>query len=104
MTPYVGTWVEDGLAGDITNVVYTISLEGQLLRVRGIDKCDGIALRISATTWDGETLRFESLFPPTRHKARHELKLIEEGRARHAIRYSDEEGNHVVEELWKRVS
>jgi hypothetical protein len=65
--------VEEGCPGDITSVVYTISLEGKLFRVQGIDKSDGIALRISAITWDGETLRFESLFPPTRHKAGHEF-------------------------------
>jgi hypothetical protein len=96
--------MEEGRRGDITSVVYTISIEGNLFRVQGIDKSDGIGLRISAITWDGETLRFESLFPPTRHKASHEFTLVEEGRARHTTRYADEDGTIVVEELWKKVS
>jgi hypothetical protein len=63
---------------------------------------DGVALRISNTTWDGEKLRFVSIYPPARGKGNHEFWLIGKGRARHKIQYSGEDGNHTAIELWKR--
>jgi hypothetical protein len=100
----IGTWVQESNSVHTTTVVYRIAIESGRVRVEGVDESDGIELRISASTWDGEVLRFVSLFPPTRHKASHEFKLIGKGRARHETSYSDEDGEHIVEEVWTKVS
>lgn len=100
----IGTWVEESNPVDTTTVVYTIAIENGRFCVRGVDESDGVVLIVSASTWDGEILRFATLFPPTQHKASHEFKVVGNGRARHVTSYSDEDGDHVVEELWRKVS
>jgi hypothetical protein len=102
--PLVGVWVEEGNPIDTTTVVYTITEVGESLSVSGVDQSDGIALSISNTVWDGEGLHFVSLFPPSQHQASHEFVLVDTGRARHRVSYSDEDGNHTVNEVWKKIS
>lgn len=87
-----------------TAVVYTIAIENGCSCVRGVDESDGVELIVSASTWDGEILCFATLFPPTQHKASHELKVDGKGRARHVTSYSDEDGDHVIEEVWRKIS
>jgi hypothetical protein len=100
--PLVGAWVEQGNPHDTTPVVYTTTARAGRFRVSGVDESDGVPLRISNTTWNGEQLRFVSLFPPTKHEASHEFWLTTPGRGRHKIRYSDEDGNHTINEVWKK--
>ena len=100
----IGTWVQESNPVHTTKVVYTIAVENGRFGVRGVDEGDGVALIVSASTWDGEILRFATLFPPTQHKARHEFKVVGRGCARHVTSYSDEDGDHVVEEVWRKVS
>ena len=69
----------------------------------GLDEDNGVALRISNISWDGEILRFVSLYPPTKHKARHDFRLTGKRRARHDVTYSDEDGEHTVREVWRKV-
>jgi hypothetical protein len=99
--PLIGTWVEKGKKGDITAVAYTIALKDGLLSVSGLDESTGTALRISNSGWDGESLHFVSLYPPTKHKATHEL-LLTKGTAKHTISWSDEDGDQTVVEVWKK--
>jgi hypothetical protein len=99
--PLIGTWAEKGKKGDITPVVYTIALKNGLLSVSGLDESDGTALRISHSRWDGESLHFVSLYPPTKHKATHEL-LLRKGTAKHTTSWSDEDGDQTVVEVWKK--
>jgi hypothetical protein len=48
-------------------------------------------LEISNVRWDGECLRFVSLFAPTNHKAKHALRLIGNDKISHrVIHYSEE--------------
>lgn len=102
--PLVGTWVEEENSFNTTAVVYTIKARKGRFCVRGVDESEGVALRISSTSWDGERLRFVSFFPPTRHKASHEFWLTRRGRARHEVSYSDKDGNHTASEVWKKKS
>jgi hypothetical protein len=97
--PLVGTWVEKE---NPFTVVYTITARAGRFRVSGVDESGGIALRISNTIWDGEILRFVSLFPPTKHQAYHEFWLTRKGRGKHKVSYSDEDGNHMINETWKK--
>ena len=98
----VGTWVEEENPVDTTTVVYTITVRAGRFRVSGVDESDGVALHISDTTWDGEKLCFMSLFPSTNHKASHEFWLTRKVRVSHTVRYSDEDGSHTVNEVWKK--
>jgi len=100
--PLVGTWVEEENPFNTSTVVYTIKARKGSFCVRGVEEFDGVALRISSTSWDGERLRFVSLFPPTKHKASHEFWLTRRGRARYKVSYSDEDGKHTVSEVWKK--
>ena len=99
--PLVGVWVEEDPI-QTTAVVYTIKARAGRFGVSGVDESDGVALRISNTTWDGERLRFVTIFPPTKHKADHEFWLTRKGRARHKVKY--EGGSHTVNETWTKRS
>jgi len=71
--------VEESNHVHTTAVVYTIAIENGCSCVRGVDESDGVELIVSASTWDGEILCFATLFPPTQHKASHELKVDGKG-------------------------
>jgi hypothetical protein len=100
--PLVGIWVEEENPFDTTTVAYTVEARSGGFNVSGVDECDGIALQISNTTWDGENLRFLSVYPPTQHKANHEFQLTGNRRAKHTVSYSDEYGHHRIDEVWKK--
>ena len=100
--PLVGTWIEEENPFDTTAVVYTIVVRAGRFRVSGVDESDGVSLRISNTTWDGERLRFVTFFPPTQHEATHEFWVTRKGRARHKVTYSDGYRNHTINEVWKK--
>jgi hypothetical protein len=97
-----GTWVEEKNHFHTSTVVYTITADDGEVSVSGIDEDDGVKLRIQGTRWDGKKLYFTTLFPPTKHKASHVFSLIGRGRASHSVSYSDEDGHHTVNEVWKK--
>jgi hypothetical protein len=78
--PLVGTW--GGVQNPVltTTVTYTVRIRKGCFYVSGLDEDNGVALRISNISWDGEILRFVILYPPTKHKARHDFLL--RGKAR----------------------
>ena len=98
----VGTWIEVENSIADTTVVYTITVNAGRFCVSGIDESDGVSLRVSHVSWDGEKLRFMTLFVPTMHEAKHEFWLRREGVAAHTTAYSDEHGQHTVNEIWKK--
>src|ERR1700683_4892962 len=100
----IGKWVEEPGRWATAVVVYTIRKRQSRVYVTGVDESDGIALKISRTEWDGRRLRFVSLFPPTKHRAAHEFVLTGKARAKHKVTYSDETGEHTVDEVWRKVS
>jgi hypothetical protein len=67
-----------------------------------MDESDGAELRVSDTSWDGQTLRFVTVFAPTNHKAYHEFWLTDEDVAMHTICYFDAGGDHTVKETWTK--
>jgi hypothetical protein len=98
----VGTWEQAQNAVDATPVVYTIALRGASIVVSGVDESDGTELKISGVSWDGSQLRFNSLYPPTKHKASHVFRLSAKGRAIHETTYNDEEGTWGGKEQWRK--
>lgn len=98
----VGTWEEAQNAADATPVVYTIALKGSSIVIGGVDESDGTALRISGVSWDGRQLRFNSLYPPTNHKASHVFRLTTKDRAIHTTTYTDDEGTWGGRERWRK--
>ena len=101
--PLVGTWFEEWNPINVTSVAYTIKARAGRFNVSGKDKDGGVVLRISKTTWDGEKMRFVSIYPPTKHKAHHEFWLTEKGRARHRVEYMDEYGTRTENESWRNL-
>jgi hypothetical protein len=102
--PLVGTWKEIENPVHTSTVMFKIEVTNGRFYVRGVDEDNGVVLRISKTTWDGERLRFVSLYPPTKHKATNEFLLTGKGRARHTISYSDEDGDCTVNEEWSKTT
>jgi hypothetical protein len=98
----VGVWEQETNPFHTTTVVYTIAFESGRLLVGGVDEEDGTVFKVSNVRWDGKKLCFYSLFPPTGHKAGHVLHLLGTKRAKHQVTYSDEEGNYVGEEIWRK--
>jgi hypothetical protein len=93
--------VEEGNPFNATTVVYTITAQDGHFCVSGVDESDGVILSITKTSWDGEELHFVSLFPPTNHISNHAFLLTGDARAKHKVSYSDEDGIHTVNEVWK---
>ena len=85
-----------------STVTYTITVKQGRFCVSGVDESDGTVLAISNVSWDSTALRFVSLFPPTNHQAHHVLRLIRAERVQHEVSYSDEDGEHVSHELWRK--
>ena len=98
----VGTWEEAQNAVDATPVVYTIALKRSSIVVSGLDESDRTKLRISGVSWDGRQLRFQSLYPPTNHKASHVFQLTAKDRAIHTTTYTDDEGTWGSKEQWRK--
>ena len=98
----VGTWEEEGKAGDRTTVVYIIALRGKAIVVDGIDEIDGTKLEISSVSWDGKQLRFVSSYQPTKHRASHWLQPTAQDCAIHTTSYSDDEGTWGSKERWRK--
>jgi hypothetical protein len=98
----VGTWEEAQNGVDATPVVYTIALKGSSIVVSGVDESDGTELRISGVSWDGSQLQFNSLYPPTKHKASHVFRLSAKDRAIHTTTYTDDEGTWGGKERWRK--
>ena len=102
--PLVGLWVEEGDPEVTTTVTYKIEVRMGRFFVTGIDQSNGIRLDIGDVTWDGQTLRFWSLYPPTQHRAAHELMIIEKARASHKVDYLDDDGLVSAVEYWIKAT
>ena len=99
---FVGTWEEAQNTLDATPVVYTIALKGSSFVISGVDESDDSTLRISGVSWDGRQLRFNSLYPPTNHRASHVFRLTTKNRATHTTTYTDDEGTWGGREKWRK--
>jgi hypothetical protein len=83
--PLVGTWQEVENSVSETSVVYKITAADGHFVVSGIDEGDGTQFKISSVRWDGATLQFTSLFPPTGHRAKHVLRALKPGLVNHWV-------------------
>ena len=103
--PLVGTWKQAPNRRHVTTVVCKILVEGGKFKVSAIDSENGVSLKISGIKWDGTRLRFESVYPPTRHRANHALTVSSNGRMCHEVSgvYADS-GPFAVTEIWIRKS
>lgn len=89
--PLVGTWQE------VENPISETSVINGHFVVSGIDEGDGTKLKISDTRWDGASLYFTSVYPPTRHRAQHELRVLKPGLINHYVTSTDLE-------IWRKRS
>ena len=102
--PLVGTWEQaPNPGGGTTSVVYTIFVERDGFLIQGKDEEHEAPLAISRIRWDGETLHFTTVFPFTKHTAKHVLKAVSNGRMSHHLSctYSDGEVFSDVE-IWRK--
>jgi hypothetical protein len=83
--------------------VYTIVVEQGKFVVSGKDEEEGVSLEVSRIKWDGKSLRFTTVFPPTGHKSRHVLKALPKGRMSQHVScvYADGEV-FFDDEIWRR--
>jgi len=99
----VGTWEQEPNLGGTTTVVYTILVEQGKFLVSGKDEEDGASLEVSRIKWDGKSLRFITVFPPTGHKSEHVVRALPKGKMSHHVSciYADGEA-FVDDEIWLR--
>lgn len=100
--PLVGAWRQKPNRFHTTPVVYKITAKNGKFGVSGEDTEDETPLKISQIKWDGESLLFKSLYPPTKHEATHTLKILPEDKMRHEIRYTSEGESYSDREVWIR--
>lgn len=93
--PLVGTWQEVENSVGQSSVIYKISVVDGRFVVSGIEEDTGTKLETTNVRWDGATLKFTSLFPPTGHRVKHVLRLQRPGLVEHEITYTDCE-------LWRK--
>jgi hypothetical protein len=93
--PLAGVWQEEKNSVSETSVIYKIEVEDERFVVSAVDESDGTAFKITHVRWDGECLKFSTLFPPTGHRARHVLHVLKAGLMKHEITYTETE-------IWKK--
>ncbi len=99
---FVGVWEQVPNRFHTTAVVYRIARERGTVRITAIDESDQSTLKISHIGLSGSELRFQSLYPPTKHKAFHTMRLTAKNRATHVVTYTDEDGRCVSRERWRK--
>ena len=75
---FVGTWCNENSV-----VEYSFSIQGDPLRLTGIDTSDGEELRIQDITFDGLELRFTSICPSTSFALRHVFRSVLDDEVEH---------------------
>jgi hypothetical protein len=86
-----------------SSVVYTIFVERGKFLVQGKDEEDGTLLKISRIRWDGESLHFITVFPPTRHKAKHVLSALSMRKMSQHVSCTYADGEVFSnEEIWRK--
>jgi hypothetical protein len=95
--PLVGPWQEAENPISETSVICKIVVVDGRFVVSGTDEADGTKLKISDTRWDGAVLHFTSVYPPTGHRAQHELRAFKRGLVNHFVTSTDLE-------VWKKGS
>ena len=100
----MGTWEEEpNSAGTTTTVVYTVFVKQGKFGVSARDGEDGTVLRVSQTKWDGESLHFTSLYPPSNHKAKHALRALSKRKMSHEISCTYADGEFFSgREVWTK--
>jgi len=60
-------------------------------------------LKISRTRWDGESLQFTSVYPPSKHKSEHVLRLASKGKINHDVSCTYADGSSFSgREVWTK--
>jgi len=99
----VGTWEQEPDPGGTTTVAYTIRVEQGRFVVLGKDEEDGIPLEASRVKWDGKSLHFTTVFPPTGHKSKHVLTALSKNRMKHLVSCIYADGEVFYDnEFWRK--
>ena len=99
---FVGVWEQVPNRFHTTTVVYRIASNRGMVRITAVDESDQSRLQISHIGLSGSELRFQSLYPPTKHKAFHTMRLTAKNRSTHVVTYTDEDGRCVSRERWRK--
>lgn len=99
---FVGVWEQVPHPYHTTTVVYRIARRGRTVHITAVDESDQSPLKISQIALSGGELRFQSLYPPTKHKAFHAMRLTAKDRATHVVTYTDEDGKYMSKERWRK--
>jgi hypothetical protein len=99
---FAGVWEQVPNPYHTTAVVYRIATRGRTVRIMAVDESDQSPLEISRIACGGKELRFQSLYPPTKHKASHTMRLTAKDRATHVVTYTDKDGRCVSRERWRK--
>ena len=99
---FVGVWEQVPNRFHTTTVVYRIASKGRTVRITAVDESDKSPLKISHIGLSSSELRFQSLYPPTKHKAFHTMRLTAKNRSAHVVTYTDEDGRCVNRERWRK--
>jgi hypothetical protein len=99
---FAGVWEQVPNPYHTTAVVYRIATRGRTVRIMAVDESDQSPLEISRIVCGVKELRFQSLYPPTKHKAFHTMRLTAKDRATHVVTYTDADGRCVSRERWRK--
>jgi hypothetical protein len=101
--PLVGAWKQEPNPVGTTTVIYTVFVKNGKFGVVGSDGEEGTALKISRTRWDGESLQFTSVYPPSKHKSEHVLRLASKGKINHDVSCTYADGSSFSgREVWTK--
>jgi hypothetical protein len=99
----LGTWEQEPNPGGTTTVSYTIRVERGKFAVLGKDEEDGTPLEVSRIRWDGNSLHFTAVFPPTGHKSKHALTALSKNKMKHRVSCTYADGEVFSEnEVWRK--
>ena len=100
---FVGTWRQVPNSFHTSTVVYSVTLQKRGLLVTGVDRSNGVELKIHRTRLLRGELRFTSYFPPTKHTATHACRLLAKRWMLHQAIYKYRGHYYGGDEVWERV-
>ncbi len=87
--PLIGTWREVENPVDVTSVVYEVTVKDGRFVVTGLDEENGTQLRILQVRWDGEFLKFNSVYPTTDYQTKHAMTIVKRGLVKHFVTFTE---------------
>ncbi|MDF7802205.1 hypothetical protein P4C99_22230 [Pontiellaceae bacterium B1224] len=74
---FVGTWIDDA---EDTDVIFQIEFIEDEFKISGNCISDGEQFEVTNISFDGTSLKFETLMPSTNYKTKNKLTVREDGK------------------------